>query len=409
MLTVLKRPDFRLLFIGTAASLIGDSLMFLTLAIWVKDLTGSDGAAGMTMLFLGAPVLLAPLAGMLVDRVRFRPFLICANLGNAVALLPLAFVSGVDDVWLIYLTAVLLGLGSVLDNPALNGLRKLLLPEKLLAEANGATQTVQQGLRLVGPIAGAGIYLAFGGLAVALVDAASFLVAAGAIALLRVRQPRRETVASHWFAELTAGFRFIGGDVVLRRAVAGLFLVASSVGAVEVIGFALTDAGLGREPEFVSVIVTAMGVGGLTGGILAARIVNRVGELAAQSAAMLAIAVCFAVWAVPTLTGVLAAAVLLGLALPVLIVADNTLIQKRSPENLIGRISAASDVCFMVPQMASLATGAVLVTVVDYRVLLAVMAGVMCVAGGVAFFGRDLTAPRPLAATEPRGVAHSKQ
>lgn len=393
MLTVLKRPDFRLLFIGTAASIIGDSLMFLTLAIWVKDLTGSDGAAGLTMLFLGAPVLLAPLAGMFVDRVRFRPFLILANLGNAVVLLPLAFVGGPDDVWLIYLTASLLGIGGVLDNPALNGLRKLLLPPDLLAEANGATQTVQQGMRLVGPIAGAGIYLALGGFAVAIVDAASFLIAAGAIALLKVRQPRRETEPSHWYTELTAGIRFIATEAALRRAVIGLFLAAASLGAVEVVGFALTDDGLGQEPEFIAVIVTVMGVGGLTGGILAARIVKRIGELTAEALALLAVGATFAVWAVPTVPSVLAAAVLIGLAMPVLIVADNTLIQKLSPPHLIGRVSAASDLCFTAPQLASLGAGAILVTLVDFRLILAGMALLMLAAGCYIFTGRHLTAP----------------
>lgn len=283
MLTVLKRPDYRLLFIGTSASIIGDTLLFLTLGIWVKDLTGSDGAAGLTMFFLGAPILLAPLAGMLVDRVKFRPFLIWANIGNAVVLLPLAFVSGPDTVWLIYLVAVLLGLGSILDSPALNGLLKLLLPEDLFVEANGATQTVKQGLRLVGPIAGAGIYLALGGFAVALIDAASFLVAAGAIALLKVRQSTREPRRSHWITEMTAGFRFIAAEGALRRAITGLFIAAAGLGAIEVIGFALNDKGLGMEPAFISVIVTVMGVGGLTGGVFAARFVKKVGELAAEA------------------------------------------------------------------------------------------------------------------------------
>lgn len=396
MLTVLKRPDFRLLFIGSAASIIGDSLMFLTLAIWVKELTGSDGAAGMTMLFLGAPVLLAPVAGMIVDRLRYRPFLIWANLGNAVVLLPLAFVSGAETVWLIYLTAVLLGIGSILDTPALTGLRKLLLPRELLAEANGALQTVQQGMRLIGPVAGAGIYLAFGGFAVAVVDAVSFFVAAGAIALLTVNQPARVATANRWLSELTAGFRFVAGDAALRRAVAGLFLGASAIGAIEVIAFALTDTGLGLEAPFISVIVTAMGVGGLTGGILAARIIARIGELAAEAFALLAVAATFAVWAVPTLPSVLAAAVLAGFALPLLIVADNTLIQKRSPQHLVGRVAAVSDLFFAGPQLASMGAAAVLVTMVDFRLLLAIMAGVVAVAGGYIFWGRKLTAPVPV-------------
>ena len=43
MRTVLRRPDFRLLFGGLLASMTAESILLLALAIWVKDLTGSNG------------------------------------------------------------------------------------------------------------------------------------------------------------------------------------------------------------------------------------------------------------------------------------------------------------------------------------------------------------------------------
>ncbi len=66
------QPGFRLLFAGQLASMIGDSLMLIVLAIWVKDLTGSNGAAGLTFFFLAIPALVAPLFGMFVDRFKRR-------------------------------------------------------------------------------------------------------------------------------------------------------------------------------------------------------------------------------------------------------------------------------------------------------------------------------------------------
>ena len=70
------QPGFRLLFCGLLASMIGDSLMLIVLAIWVKDLTGSSGKAGLTFFFLALPALIAPLFGLLIDRVRRRTLLI---------------------------------------------------------------------------------------------------------------------------------------------------------------------------------------------------------------------------------------------------------------------------------------------------------------------------------------------
>jgi hypothetical protein len=64
------------------------------------------------------------------------------------------------------------------------------VPTDLLGEANAFLQTVREGLRLVAPLAGAGLYTVAGGSAVALLDAATFLIAAAALAALRIREPR---------------------------------------------------------------------------------------------------------------------------------------------------------------------------------------------------------------------------
>ena len=74
-------------------SLTGSSALWLALGIWVKSLTGSTAAAGMVIFaILAPPVLLAPVAGMLVDRVRRRPLLVTVNLANAAAVLLLLLV-----------------------------------------------------------------------------------------------------------------------------------------------------------------------------------------------------------------------------------------------------------------------------------------------------------------------------
>jgi hypothetical protein len=65
MRAVLRLPDFRLLFAGLAASMVGDALMVLVYAIWVKRLTGSSGAAGLVTLFMALPYVVAPLGGRL--------------------------------------------------------------------------------------------------------------------------------------------------------------------------------------------------------------------------------------------------------------------------------------------------------------------------------------------------------
>lgn len=80
-------------------SMLGDRALWLVAAVWVKDLTGSSGAAGAVFLAVVAPQLLSPLAGVLVDRLPRRALLIATNVLAAAGLLPLLLVQGAADVW----------------------------------------------------------------------------------------------------------------------------------------------------------------------------------------------------------------------------------------------------------------------------------------------------------------------
>ena len=100
---------------------------------------------------------------MLADRFRRRPLLICANLLAAALVLLILLVHGRSSMWLIFLVMFLYGvIGSVLG-PAETALLPTLVPADLLAEANGARQTLIEGLRLVTPLLGAGLFTLVGG------------------------------------------------------------------------------------------------------------------------------------------------------------------------------------------------------------------------------------------------------
>src|SRR5436190_1820178 len=189
MRAVLRRPEFRLLFAGTVASMIGDSILLLVLAMWVKDLTGSAGAAGAVILGVVLPALAGPALGYVVDRVRRRPFLIAVNILSAVALLPLLAVHDRNDIWIVYAVSLAYGVSFVFNDAALAALLKRMLPDGELAQANGASQTVKQGLRLAGPLLGAALYAVAGITWVVAIDVVSFVLAAGSLALLRVPEP----------------------------------------------------------------------------------------------------------------------------------------------------------------------------------------------------------------------------
>ena len=101
MRAAFRTPGFARLYAGLGASMFGDSLMLIVLSMWVKTLTGSNGAAGLTFLAMTAPALLAPAFGYLVDRVPRRPFLVVANLLSALMMLPMLLVRDAGDVWIV--------------------------------------------------------------------------------------------------------------------------------------------------------------------------------------------------------------------------------------------------------------------------------------------------------------------
>lgn len=400
MRELLRDSRFRLLFAGQVASMVGDSVMILVLAIWVKDLTGASGLAGAVTLAIVAPALLSPLLGWAIDRVRRRPFLIWTNAVSAAALLPLLAVRGRADVWIIYAVALVYGLSFLLNSAGLAGLLKYVVAEHRLAEANAALRTVREGLRLVGPLTGAGLYAVLGAPAVVALDVASFLVAAGTVAAIRFREPVPERSELHWRREAGAGFRHLFGAPALRRSALAVAAALLVFGTIESGVFAYVDNGLHRPPTFVGVLVTVMGVGSIAGGVLAPRLIKAVGEPAAIAAGLAALALGLAPLVYPVVGLGLAAVPFAGIGVSLVVIAFATLMQRLTPQALIGRVSTAADLLIGAPQTVSIAAGAILVSTVDYRWMFATAAVSLVVVAGALWSRRSpSTGAAPVAVT----------
>lgn len=399
MRRVLNRPDFRLLFGGLFFSMMAESMLLLALAIWAKDLTGSDGMAGAAILAIVAPITFAPVIGYVVDRFRRKPFLVTALVISAAGLSPLLLVHDRGDLWILYVVAVGYGLSYVAVSAALNGLIKEVVPAELLADANGALQTVKQGLRLVAPLLGAGLYVSTRGWGLAAVGMTGFVLAATIISFLRVPQEKPQIGELRWLTEVGAGVRHLVRTVSLRRAVLGTVSIIVVFGFGESLFFALVDQGLGREPEFLAVIVSVQGVGGLLGGVTAARVIRRAGEITTMALGVLLFLPMLITCVFPSLWFVFPCVALAGVGLPWVIVALMTLMQRVTPGEIIGRVSAAMDAILSGPQALAIGLGAIVVERAPFRVLFAVMAVVCAFSCVYLWTGRAFSTPSP--ATEP--------
>ncbi|HVQ93059.1 MAG TPA: MFS transporter [Mycobacteriales bacterium] len=385
MRALLAHRDLRIYLSAQALSMFGDSALWLALAIWAKSLTGSNSAAALVFFAFLAPALLSPAAGLLVDRSRRLRLLTIVNLTAAVLVSGLLLVRGAGQLWLIY--AITLGYGgayTVLGAGQSALLRTLVPDDSMLADANGALRTMQEAMRLLAPLAGAGLYTVAGGGVVALLDAATFLLAAGALRLLRVADPApaRPDRTATWRSELVAGIGHVRRTVPLRQLLVAAALTTLVAGFAETVIFAVVDTALHRPPAFVGVLEMAMAVGAVLGGLASARLVRRLGGARAAATGMLLIGTGAGLLAVPVTGVVLAGMAILGAGVPALVVALFTTLQRSTPAHLQGRAFAAVDVLLSTPQTASIALGAGLAVVIDYRLLIAAMVTVVLAAAG---------------------------
>lgn len=375
MKDVLRHRSARLLLAGQGVSVLGDWLLLLVLGIWVKELTGSTAAAGSVFLAMSAPVLLSPAIGVLVDRVRRRRLLLTADLLMAVVVLALLAVRDAGDVWIVYAVAASYGLSLSLVGSGTAALVQSMLPAELVGPTNAASQTVRQALRLVGPLAGTALYAALGPGAVAVLDSATFLVSAGALALLPVREARpgrgeRQPV----LAEAAAGVRHLVHAPVLRTLLVSSVLLTAAFGMVEVLAFAVVDRGLHRPAEFLAVLVTVQGVGAVVGGASSARVMARWGELRLVVLGLAGCAAGLATLVAPSLPVVAVGMVLMGAAMPMTSIGTVTALQHRTDNALMGRVMSGFELLSTLPYTLSVAAGAGLVALVDYRLLLLAIA-----------------------------------
>lgn len=191
MLQVLRQRNFALLWVAGLISMAGDWALIVGLPLEVYRRTGSTLAtAGIVLATLIPSVVLGSVAGVYVDRWDRRRLMIAVNLLLAVTILPLLAVE-TAGIWVAFAVLAAASCLEQLFQPAEIALLPNLLEggEVQLVPANALSNMNRQLARIIGPAIG-GIAVSAGGLvAVTVVDAASFLVAAGLI--LAIKVPRR--------------------------------------------------------------------------------------------------------------------------------------------------------------------------------------------------------------------------
>lgn len=233
LLAFLRAPGaqtFLLILGGQLVSLVGSALTQFALGVWVYTQTGSPTQFVLTVLCAALPrILLAPLAGALVDRWDRRLVLIGSDLGAALVTLSLAILAlGAQlEVWHAYAAVTFGSVAASVQRPAAVASVSLLLDEEQFARASGVAALVPSLASIVAPAVAGVLYLRVGLPAVLFLDLASFLVAVTVLLVVRFPKPPAAAVNASEESLLRAA---INGWVWLRSqpGLLGLLLVSAA-------------------------------------------------------------------------------------------------------------------------------------------------------------------------------------
>jgi MFS family permease len=376
-----RNRDFKVLLTSQAISALGDAVTFTAMPLLVLALTGS----GLMMGIVGALSMLPDLvfgmvAGALADRGDRRRMMFLADLGRAglTALIPLSVLLGGPTMAVVLIVVAPMSILRALFIAGYSSSVPMLVGRTELGRANAIFESIYSFGFIIGP-AIAGLLAATVGPGVTLaIDAASFALSAIAIGFMRsdLRAPQDRPPAS-LAADIREGIDFIVHHPVLRSMVVFWGLVAITTAPLVTTLTVLVTRDLAFDETVLGLILSAYGIGTVTGALLTARANRRPVApymLGGTSAAGALLLVVSRADDVPVL---LVAAGLAGIAQSLVFLTYLTARANYAPNELLGRVGSTARTISLGLQPIGLLVGGLLIDLTSGSTTLAVMGGLL--------------------------------
>lgn len=219
---------FLVIWFGQLVSTLGSGLTGFALGVWIYQETGSATLFAMNMLAVAVPTLvMAPLAGALVDRWDRRWVMVLSDTGAGLSTLVVFLLLLTDrlEVWHVYIITAISAAFSTFQWPAYSAATSTLVPKEQLGRAGGMVQIGEAISQIIAPGVAGALYVTIGMQGVVLIDFVTFLFAVGSLLLVRIPKPKVSAEGalgkgSLW-KEITYGWKYI----TARPGLLGLLLV----------------------------------------------------------------------------------------------------------------------------------------------------------------------------------------
>ena len=343
----LGRPYWRL-WSADSLSNLADGILKVALPLIALQFTHSPTLiAGLAFAFTLPWLLFALPAGALADRIDRRRAMLGANIARAtiVGVIALAAAFGFGSIWILYLGAFTVGMAETIYDTSAQSILPQVVTRDLLPRANARLYVAETTAnQFIGPPLG-GI-LAAAGAAVALATPAGlWLVAVGALLLMRGSFKVERTGRTTMRADIAEGLRFLWRHSVLRALaiMTGVFNLASNAAFAVFVLYAVgpTSPMKLTEPQY-GILLTSLAIGSVAGSFVAAPLERRVGRARTIAIAMIGPALTVGVPALTSNVWAIGAAFFFGGAT---VMIWNVIVvsfrQRATPDRLLGRVNSA--------------------------------------------------------------------
>jgi MFS family permease len=355
--------------ISNFASGIGNSIVMITIPWLVLEETNSPAFAGLVAAISALPgLLISPFGGWLVDHLGRRAVSIGADLLSALSVIAfpiVAITSGLSSISILVIAVI----GGIFD-PAGYTARKTLLAD--VAKASGRELDQLNGFHdgfmglswIAGPAVGAGLISTVGAVNSFWVAAALFVIAALAIAFLRVGNLGRDArelaieMGEESDRSMRIGFQVLWNDKLLRTLTLAILVLAAVYLPTETVVLPTYFEGLGN-PAGLGLVISAISAGAALGSFGYGWIISRVSRKTLVRMVLIGNAISIIPMALlPQIPLLMAAGFLLGLSWGPFNPLISSLIQQRVPADQHGRVfGIQSAVFYAAPPLGMVASG----------------------------------------------------
>jgi predicted MFS family arabinose efflux permease len=343
--TVLRNANFRRLWTASTIDSCGSWILVMAVPLQAFVLTGSAMSTGLALAIEALPVVLvAPWAGMAIDRWQRKKVLVVANVAGAAGVTLMMFAARPDRLGFIYLGLLVESLAVCFLRPAIAAVTPAIVgSDSDLASANALSAFTNSAFRMLGPLVGTFMVAAGWFQAVILVDVASYLAAAAIImgvAIIPTARPAR--MAPRITGELREGLRHILRTPLLRGLLSTSWVGWTANAGLTVLLIPFVANRLHSSGQTVGYLVAGLGVGYLCGSAVSKILISRYATRTILVAAQTAVGVCFVVgFSATEMPIALVAIAASGVPGAIGQVVAGHRLQTSTPDGLLGRVSAA--------------------------------------------------------------------